>query len=99
MNNRLELSDILHGICDHVYFQPSESYQMKFPCIVYQRRTGDTFFADNKPYIIHQCYTVTVIDSDPDSEIPMRVAELPMCKFDRTYSVDNLYHSTFILYY
>ena len=97
--DRLGLSEVLHNICDNVYFQPPESVRLKYPCIIYKRRTGDTIYADNLPYRFEQCYNVTVVDANPDSEIPLEIAKLPMCKMDRCYTADNLNHSTFILYY
>lgn len=96
---RQGLSEKLHNICDNVYFQPPESMELTFPCIIYKRRTGDTIYADNRPYRFEYCYTVTVIDSNPDSTIPDQLAMFPMCKMDRVFSSDNLYHTTFILYY
>ena len=99
MSRRLELSGILHEICDNIYFQPPPGYRIKYPCIIYERRTGDTIYADNRPYHVETCYTVTVIDTNPDSEIPDKVGLLPKCKYDRTFSVENLYHHVFILYY
>lgn len=97
--DRMGLSEIFHNICDNVYFQPPESVRLKYPCIIYKRRTGDTIYADNLPYRFEYCYTVTVIDSNPDSILPMQIAAFPMCKMDRCFTSDNLNHTTFILYY
>lgn len=82
-----------------VYFQPPETIRMTYPCIVYERDTGDTQFADNAPYIHKLRYTVTVIDRDPDSEIPGKVALLPMCIFDRHFTTDYLHHDVYKIYY
>lgn len=97
--DRLGLSELLHEICDNVYFQPPESVQLKYPCIIYSRRTGDTTFADDMPYRFEYCYTITVIDPNPDSDLPRKVAMLPMCKMDRCFTSDNLNHTTLIMYY
>lgn len=97
--NRLGLSEMLHQICNNVYFQPPTGYKITYPCIIYELRSGDTIFADDLPYRFEKCYTVTVIDPDPDSELPYKVAMLPMCKMDRAFTSDNLNHSTFIIYY
>ena len=97
--DRQGLSELLHEICNHVYFQPPESVKLKYPCIVYKKRTGDTLYADDLPYRFEQCYTITVIDSNPDSTIPRSVAMLPMCKEDRCFTADNLNHTVFIMYY
>lgn len=96
--SRMKVSDMLHDICDHVYYQPPESVKLVYPCIIYERRSGDTRFADNLPYTFTMGYTVTVIDKDPDSDIPLQVAKLPMCRMDRCFTSDNLNHSVFVLY-
>lgn len=101
MGSRLTLDQILRNLLGttNVYFQPPETIKMSYPCIVYERASGDTKFADDIPYIRHKKYNVTVIDRDPDSEIPDRVATLPMCVFDRHFTSDNLHHDVYVLYY
>ena len=96
---RLELNDIFLSMVDHVYFQPPESMKLNYPCVVYERDTGDTQFADNNPYIHVTRYKVTVIDADPDSEIPGKVARLPMCTLSTHFTKDNFNHDVFNIYY
>lgn len=98
MNSRLKLSEMFHEICDNVYFQPPSGHKLKYPCIIYEARTGDTSFADNLPYMFTMSYTVTVIDPDPDTELPAKVAMLPMCRMDRCFTTDNLNHYVFVMY-
>ena len=99
MNNRLSLHTILKSIVDNVYFQPPESLKLNYPCIVYERSSGDSQFADNHPYIHTTRYKITVIDADPDSEIPGKVARLPMCTMDMHFTKDNFNHDVFNIYY
>lgn len=101
MSNRTELSSILHTILgsDNVYFQPPETVKMNYPCIIYELANVNTDFANNLPYRHTKQYTVTVIDKNPDSEIPDKIAELPLCSFDRHFASDNLNHFVFRLYY
>lgn len=82
-----------------VYFQPPASVQMEYPCIVYKVDNMDTLFADNMPYRSTKRYTVTIIDLDPESDISVRVAALPLSSFDRNFVVDNLHHDVFTLYF
>lgn len=98
---RLELHNILVSILGskNVYYQPPEKHKMKYPCIVYELDDIETIYADNDPYVSHRGYTVTVIDRDPDSEIPSKVGELNMCRFDRQFVSDNLYHVVYSLYF
>lgn len=101
MGQRLELHSILKEIMDgnKVYFQPPESLKMEYPCIVYNRDNRNTIFANNKPYKHTQKYQVTVIDRDPDSKFPDKVAELPLCRETRTYITNNLNHSVFTIFF
>lgn len=101
MGTRLELHEKLKEILgsDHVYFQPPENIKLVYPCILYELNNIDIKFADNLPYHHTNRYTVTVIDRNPDSEIPSKIARLPMVTFDRFYTEDNLNHTTLDLYY
>jgi hypothetical protein len=72
---------------------------MQYPCIVYQRDNANTEFAGNYPYRYTLRYQVTVIDRNPDSDIPGKVAGLPMCLFNRSFTADNLHHDVYNLYF
>lgn len=99
--SRLKLHQILKDVSglNHVYFQPAENLKLEYPCIIYKRDFADTKFADNVAYLRKKRYVVTVIDRDPDSDIPDKIAQLPMCLFDRFFVADNLNHDTFNIYY
>lgn len=98
---RLELHILLKTLLgtDNVYYQPPPSVQMGFPCIVYKRSSVNTDFADNFPYSTKKRYQITVIDKDPDSEIPDKVSALPMCSFDRFFTADGLNHDVFNIFF
>lgn len=81
----------------HVYFDPPSGFCMTYPCIVYRRSKIDPKFANNKPYLLTKKYEITVIDKDPDSMIPDKVAMLPRCAHDRNFVSDNLHHDVFTL--
>lgn len=101
MAQRLALQTLLEETLGsrNVYFQPPSNISMRYPCIVYSRDDVDVIFADNDPYRLLTRYQVSVIDQDPDSEIPHRVASLPKCRFNRFYTADNLNHDVFTLYF
>jgi len=101
VTDRLDLQALLVDLLgsDNVYFQPPPSVVMAYPCIVYKRYSAKTIFSDNQPYRNVKRYVVTVIDSDPDSDIPDKVAQLPLCSFYRNYTADDLNHDVFYLYY
>lgn len=101
MAPRLQLQTLLEQLLGsrNVYFQPPPSKEMKYPAIVYTRDRITIHHADNKPYKHGKRYQVTVIDRDPDSDIPDKVATLPSCSFDRSFTADNLNHTAFNLFF
>jgi hypothetical protein len=99
MAPRLQLQSLLETMAENVYFQPPDTLQMQYPCIVYHRDFADVGYADNGPYRRELRYMVTVIDRDPDSVIPGKVAELPMCSFNRFYTADKLNHDVYLLFF
>jgi hypothetical protein len=103
MRPREELQTILENILGsrQVYFQPPESVKMSYPAIVYELNAIGTVHADNLDYHHTRSYDVKFItyDPDPDGEIVMKILRLPMCKFDRSYTSDNLNHFAYTLYF
>lgn len=83
----------------NVYFQPPPNIQMKYPCIVYHREAEHTDYADNFPTRRVKRWRITVIDSNPDSSIPSRVGDLPLCRYSRFYTSEHLNHDVFTLYF
>jgi len=84
---------------ENVYFQPPTGYMMKYPAIVFTRRSPNRLFANDTTYFRKPCYEVTVIDSDPDGKIARKIEQIPYCSHDRHFKKDNLNHDTFILYH
>jgi hypothetical protein len=99
MAKRLQLHQLLETFIENVYFQPPTNVQLKYPCIVYTRDFADTKFADDIPYDHTKRYMITVIDRDPDSDIPDKVAAMPLSLFNRFYTVDNLNHDVYNVYF
>jgi len=97
MAPRPELHELLKTVLgsDHVYFQAPPNVGLEYPCIVYKRDYAISRFSNNRPYTHEKRYLVTVIDRNPDSEIPARVAALPKCLFDRFFTAKNLNHERF----
>lgn len=101
MGDRSDLHSILLDVLgtDYVYFQPPTNIQLTYPCIIYKWDRAKTKFADNKNYRLAKGYQITIIDANPDSEIPDKIAALPMCLFDRFYTADNLNHFVYNLFF
>lgn len=100
-SKRLELQALLVELLgsENVYFQPPANVEMKYPCIVYSRDNASTDFADNEPYRTRTRYMLTIIDKDPDSVIPKKVAALPLSSFNRFFTADNLNHDVYNLFF
>lgn len=99
MGQRLQLHDMLLEIVPNVYFQQPASNKMVYPCIRYSRSDEKIVHANNVPYKNTKRYQVIVIDRNPDSEIPDKISKLPMCRFSRFYTADNLNHFVYELYF
>lgn len=102
MASRLNLHEELCEILESrsVYFQPPESVRMEYPAIRYELSKVDAEYADNMRYTQVVCYELTVIDKNPDTDIPSRILQhFQYCSFDRSYVSDNLNHYALKLFY
>lgn len=101
MGQRVQLQSLLETLLGsrNVYFQPPSNINMMYPCIVYKRDNVDVKFADNGTYSRIKRYLVTVIDKNPDSVLPDKVAELRHSTFSRHFTADNLNHDVYTLYF
>ena len=99
MAPRLQLHDILLSFVPNVYFQPPPNVKLTYPCIIYHRDFAVTEFADNAPYNHEVRYLVTVIDRDPDSVIPSKVAAMPKSLFNRFFTSDDLNHDVYRVFF
>lgn len=103
MDRRLSLHGELVDLAGSqftIYYQPPEGTQIRYPCIIYERDSGDADYADNKVYRFTQRYQITVITRDADCPLPEAVLRhFRMCRMDRTFVSENLYHHSLILYY
>lgn len=101
MASRLKLQTMLEELLGsrNVYYNPPPSVEMRYPAIVYSRKTINNLYANNYVYGQHNAYEITLIDEDPDSEFVGAISRLPSCRYDRHFVSDNLNHDVFTLYY
>lgn len=100
--SRIELHSVLVGLVGPdvpVYFQPDNDFRLSYPCVIYERSQANTRFANDNPYINTKRYSVTVVDRDPDSEIPDKIATMPLCMHSSFFVTDNLNHDVFDIYF
>ena len=101
MANRLDLQALFEETLEspNVYFQPPPSKHIEYDAIVYSVSNRRVRRANNSAYKHETAYEVIVIYRNPDSELPQKIASLPMCSFDRHYTADNLNHDVFTMYW
>lgn len=101
MDRRLQLQSLLEQCTGNgnVYFQAPSNMIIQYPCIVYARDRMNNLFADNRPYRHTKRYQITIIDQNPDSQIPDKVAMLPMTYFIRHFVTEGLHHDVYSLYF
>lgn len=101
MNKREILQTVLEGFQEtagetpHVYFDPPESIKMTYPCFVYHFIGSDTLYANGKPYVNSEEYSVRYITKKADPDLPKAIMELPYVSFESHYTADNLHHFMF----
>ena len=100
MPKQLDFQKELLNICEHVYFQPPSNIKLEYPCIIYNYARGKDYWANNAIYEPIDCYDITIIDKNPNSElIDLVRSNFSYCSFDRSFRSDNLNHFTFTIYY
>lgn len=100
-NRRIELHNKLVEILGsrNVYFQPPEDIKMNYPCIVYERYDISNTHADDDVYLQPRQYRITIVDTDPDSDIVTKMSKFPTARFIRHQVIENLNHDEFNIYY
>lgn len=84
---------------ENVYYQPPANLRMKYPRICYELSKIRSRDADDRVYRQTFHYTVTVIDTKPDSEMTAAMGLLAKASHDRHFISDNLYHDVFSVWY
>lgn len=101
MGTRFELQTLLETLLGsrNVYFQPPESIKIAYPCIIYRRIAISARYASNILYLHKKKYQLTIIDRNPENAILDEMIRLPLCSFQRGFTVDNLNHDVYNLFY
>ena len=84
----------------NVYFQPPESFKLRYPAIVYSTAIPDSKYANNRLYMYTNKFSLIYIRQTNTEDKMKEIAQaFPLIKQDRTYVADNLYHTVYDLYY
>lgn len=101
-DRRIELQYKLEEVLgtNKVWFRPPENIKLSFPCIIYNLRTSNMRYADNKTYSAMRCYDIQLIHKTADTNlIEDLLNAFPYISFENSFTVENLIHENFILYY
>lgn len=100
-NRRVNLHRELESILGskNVYYDPPESFKLKYPCIVYYLENLLDTPADNIAYRRMRRYNMTYITTDSEDPIAERLADLRYCRLNRPFSVSDLFHFAYTIYY
>jgi len=98
---RVQLDSILRTILGttNVYFDPPESFKLKYPCIVYSLEAHQERRAENEPYIKMRRYGLTYITRDADDPMVDTLEDLEYCHLNRPYTADGLFHYAYDIYF
>lgn len=101
MADRIELHSLLQELLgsSNVYYQPPESIKMQYDAIRYSKKTIESEYANDRKYLMRDCYELMVISRLPDNPVIKKLLELPYCSYDRHYVADNLHHDILTIYY
>jgi hypothetical protein len=102
MASRLHLHEELCEILGsrNVYYNSPESVKMEYEAIRYSKSNPNIKRADDKAYAVTNRYDGVVITYDPDSETPIKLLQhFQMCSLGSSYTVNNLNHFPFTIYY
>lgn len=105
MAQRQQLQTLLEGFLgdpapeDRVYFQPETNVQMEFPCFIYHLDGIHTDHGDNLPYRRKMRYQITYVTRNPDDLTHLKVGGMSSAAFDRSFTVDGLYHHVYSVHF
>jgi len=99
--SRVELDRILRSTLgsSNVYFDPPESFKLKYPCIVYSLAGNSEVFADDSQYYRMKRYSLLYITQNADDPMVDTLDDLKYCRLNRPYTSDGLFHYAYDIYF
>lgn len=82
------------------WFQPPDNTKLRYPAIVYKRKSANIDYADNISYKRMFLYEIKVFDANPDSAfIDWMLDTFPGIKYVNHYTTEGLNVEVFELYW
>lgn len=99
--SRIELHHKLESVLgsNNVFFDPPESFKLRYPCIVYYLEGFSDISADNVTYNRQRVYNMTYISPTAEDPIADDLANLRFCRLNRPFTVSDLYHWAYTIIY
>ncbi len=100
MGRRLELQSKLTTMAPKAWYQKPPANKMSYPCFVYKSIEPKVTYANNHGYVRIPGYEILYItDTENDGIIGQMLDEFCYCTVGRKYTLDQLYHYPFTIYY
>lgn len=99
--SRIDLDKILRSTLGstNVYYDPPESFKLRYPCIVYSLSNHVDNNADDARYRRLKRYLVIYITQNADDPKVDELDDLRYCSLSRAYTSDGLFHYAYTIYY
>lgn len=102
MDRRPAFQDELETLLGSEYacYQAPDTRKMQYPAIRYELKKIDSKYANNKRYLRASGYKVVLLTWQVDDPLIYKIMDtFTMCEYVSHYTVDNLHHHEFIIYY
>ena len=98
---RVQLDRLLRDTLgsNHVYFDPPESFKLKYPCIVYSLSGNTDIHAENERYRRMKRYNLIYITQNADDPMTDILDDLQYCRLVRPYTASGLWHYAYEIFY
>lgn len=82
----------------NVYFRPSSTFQLEYPCIVYNRTTHPTTYANDTSYRVGSAFDVVLLTTLHDIVTDTKaMLGIPGCSFKTTYITNDIVHNVYTI--
>lgn len=96
-----ELAEVTGLSENRIHWQPDANTKLTYPCVLYEFAKPDIKHADNKAYLIKECYSVThIYKNDQNRKLYEFLDHFDRISPDpRQVIVDGLYHDYYTIYF
>jgi hypothetical protein len=100
---RLALNELLVSTFPEmtIYFRPSGNIHLAYPCILYEPKTIQSSYSNNKMYSAYEQFQVMILSNLPGNIQKRRIYDIPGVIVSSTnfYVSDDIAHDIFNIYF